>query len=118
MWKENDTLVNGDSKVKILGVVGQVVFMSTHNQFDVASNSNFTKKELEGKGWKLEAKEWMPQGSEKYYFVDTDGSISWDTWETGLCDIYRQIVGNLFRTEEDAEAYKQRLIEAHRKGII
>ena len=75
---------------------------------------------MEADGWKLEAKEWEPEEDENFLTMISFGNVSMFN-RRGVIDEYYDFakkIGNVHRTGADAEAYKQRLIDAHRKGII
>ncbi len=51
--KAGDVLERNGDKIKVLGVCGEVFFTSLANDFEKASYSVFTKKELQEKGFQL-----------------------------------------------------------------
>lgn len=52
-----DILVNGSKKNKVLGLVGQIVFLSLANIFDMSSNNINTVQELKKYGYTLKQEE-------------------------------------------------------------
>lgn len=57
---------------------------------------------------------WKPQKNDEYYFISLfDGEVSNDTWTDHPADMIRYKVGNVFRTEIEAE----KNIKAYKKYI-
>lgn len=54
MYKKDDVLTDGRNEMKVLGVCGDVFFMSNKNNFDMYS-SGHTKLELEKDGFRLKS---------------------------------------------------------------
>lgn len=52
--------------------------------------------------------EW-PQEGDRYWFVTSDGVVSSDLWDNDSTDAGRAEIGNVFRTEEEADFEVQRL---------
>ena len=52
----------------------------------------------------------MPKKGEVYYFVDSAGYISHTCWAGGEDDLFRFNTGNCFKTEQEAEEYKENLL--------
>ena len=54
---------------------------------------------------------WEPQKNEEYWFVCTAGAVAVDrtTWENWQTDRNRQSIGNVFKTEEDAKFFAEKL---------
>jgi hypothetical protein len=104
---------NGEER-KILFVSGDLIIPSKIGNFDMAS-SNYTKKELEKFGWSLLEEPWVPRRGDLYYVVIHIGkekeSIKQNYWYEDKTDEFRLSMGNVHRTREDAELYKQKLIE-------
>lgn len=104
-------LVNKDGeKRKILGVCGEVIFVSMKDEFDVYW-SGITKEVLKIQGWSLLEEPWVPLIGEKYWKVDSDGGIYQKENFGSSSDEFHIKTGNYARTEADAELYKQKLIE-------
>lgn len=57
-------------------------------------------KEVEGSG------AWKPKHKEKYYFVDGSGKVDAEPWLNDELDEYRYSVGECFKTEKAAEAWR------------
>jgi hypothetical protein len=64
-------------------------------------------EELE-KRLKFVEKEW-PQEGDRYYFVSASGDIGALNFCGDACDQWNAQMGNLFRTKEEAEWYKEHL---------
>ena len=55
----------------------------------------------------------IPQDGDAYWFIDDEGGMSSTFYKNYYLDIYRQKIGNIFRTEEEAEfAAKKLRVEA------
>lgn len=52
--------------------------------------------------------EW-PQEGDDYYFLTSDDCIEEESWYGDEFDCFRYDVGNMFRTEEEAEWYREHL---------
>ena len=52
----------------------------------------------------------MPEYEEKYFFVDSCGNIDYKFWEETETDLFRFNTGNCFKTEQEAEEYKENLL--------
>ncbi|WPC07988.1 hypothetical protein [Globicatella sp. PHS-GS-PNBC-21-1553] len=50
-----------------------------------------------------ESKEWKPKHGDYYWFVDSDGVIHKTEWNTFGIHRRRYLIGNVFKTEEEAE---------------
>ena len=57
-----------------------------------------------------ESKRWRAEYNEKYWCTDGNGGIYSSTEDGHKADNYRFCTGNYFKTEEDAEAYKEYLL--------
>ena len=51
-----------------------------------------------------------PKYGEKYFFVDSRGYIDYKFWEEIETDLFRFNTGNCFKTEQEAEDYKENLL--------
>lgn len=104
-------LVNKDGeKRKILGVCGEVIFVSQTDDFNYSQNL-YARYELEKNGWSLLKEPWVPSLGERYYYLDSYGDTQTEERENNACFQHRTLVGNVHPTEADAELYKQKLIE-------
>lgn len=52
----------------------------------------------------------MPEYEEKYFFVDSCGNIDYKFWKETETDLFRFNIGNCFKTEQEAEDYKENLL--------
>lgn len=50
-----------------------------------------------------ESKKWKPKEGEKYFYLDSSGTIDYDTYIKVDVDIYRVFTNNCFKTKEEAE---------------
>lgn len=63
--------------------------------------------------WKSKEKKkgrWKPKMGEKYYLVDDAGDICSNSWGNYDLDAFRHSIGNCFKTYEEAEEYKTKLV--------
>lgn len=111
-YKQGDILIGTDGyKRKILGVCGEVYHIS-----DLISLSYpdlvETDASLEAEGYTLaQPAKWVPKEGEAYWYVASSGSIWRTCWMNNEVDMGHLLTGNVHRTREDAEKYKQRLID-------
>ena len=59
---------------------------------------------------KPKSKAWKPAIGESFWCVDSWGGVIPTTWENSLSDNWRYNSGNCFRTKEEAEFYKEKLL--------
>ena len=52
----------------------------------------------------------MPEDGEEYFFVDSFGEIYHNYWCDDYRDLFRFNTGNCFKTEQEAEEYKENLL--------
>ena len=67
------------------------------------------KKENEIKEERV-SKVWKPEYGETYYFIDSEGKIIKSKWTNHEFDDSRYILGNCFKTQQEAEKEKDKLI--------
>lgn len=108
-------LVNKDGrKCKVLGVCGEAIFTSKTENFDESDSSICTLAELKKFGWSLLEEPWVPKDSDRIFVVNALGGIpvafTWDEFSEEAQDFLLK-TGNYGRTYQDAELYKQKLIE-------
>jgi len=103
---------NGEKR-KILGVCGEVIFLSEREEFGLVDDVIWTEKELKNYGWSLIEEPWVPSLSEPYWFLDSDGGHSCSNWGIDGMEQhnFRLSIGNVYKVENDLELYKQKLIE-------
>lgn len=53
--------------------------------------------------------EWKPEMNEEYFYAYSDGFIDSKKYRDDSDDLYRLSIGNIFKTEKQAEQYKLRL---------
>ena len=121
-------LVKGDEKIKLLEVFkNTVVFEQDHEiiSFFPDGKKEFNtiiKTEIESieklnyNGWSPLEEPWNPGEDDAYWYVNFDGEIRRTEYRNWLVPSdeghnFRLKIGNVHRTYEDAEAYKQKLIE-------
>lgn len=113
-FKQNDILVNGKDKCKVLGVCGDVVFISLLYNMEIPDGCLYAQKELEADGWTLEEKKWEPKPGEYYHVID-NGRLYLMAWAENEHDLFRKLTGNCFPNTDEgrkaAEAYKAKLIK-------
>ena len=64
-----------------------------------------------------EEKRFMPEVGEEYYFLNSDGFILTETYAGDYLNEGYYKMGNLFKTKEEAELYKLRLISMANKYL-
>lgn len=52
---------------------------------------------------------WTPEYHDEYYFIDDMGEVAWTAWGDYYKHDYRLEIGNVFKTEEEAEFEIERL---------
>lgn len=57
-------------------------------------------EEVKKSGW------WKPKYGDRYYFIDDSGYTREDVWGDNFWDVDRYKLGNVFKTEEAAERYR------------
>ena len=77
----------------------------TKQQFDELKNTSDLEQVLKAVGIEVES-ETFPKKGDRYFYLDADGDITAATWTTHRFDHFRQSLGNVHRTEADAEHYK------------
>ena len=106
-------LVNKDGeKRKILGVCGEIYFVSQKSNYQYCYGYN-TEKELENDGWSLLEEPWKPTLSEPYWYVNEDGNFGTTNWGIDGMEEhdFRYSIGNVHQNLSEAKLYKQKLIE-------
>ena len=77
----------------------------TKQQFDELKNASDLEQVLKAVGIEVESDK-FPNNRDAYFYVDTDGDIDELSWRNRYYDQFRQSLGNVHRTEADAEHYK------------
>ena len=130
-YKQGDILTDNNGYKKIMGVCGELYFMSYESEdtkgerLKQLSDGN-TQYDLDKNGYKLYTppeevepklsyKPFSPKEGEKYFYVDTWGDVSSDIYYS-VDSAYKWNAesGNCFRTEEEAEYYRDWLIARKR----
>lgn len=95
---------NQNSKSKILGVCGEVFFVSMNNIFSKATSSCYTIQELE-QYYTLPKQRFVPEDDNTYWYLSNDGRV-FDTLykDKNPNDINRLSLGNCFASKEEAES--------------
>lgn len=61
---------------------------------------------------KIVKKPWKPKKNEKYYFINVHNNIDYDWFDNAfVCDRYRYITGNFFKTYNEAEKHKDKMLK-------
>ena len=97
----------GGSKAKILGICGEVIFLSLEDKFDKASSEIYTEEDLKECGWSLLEEPWKPTNEDKIFMVTMWGKYQNEIWGD-LTEGEKQhllTTNNYARTEADAELY-------------
>jgi hypothetical protein len=111
-YKENDILIDEDgNKRKVLGVCGQVYFISQKNEFKYANGAIFKEKELEDMGYKLLEEEFNPEKGDTYYspYIYDNCSVE-SLWENDEYDIERKDMVGIYRTKEESDVRLKKII--------
>lgn len=64
------------------------------------------------KAAKIEAeqpKRWKPEPSKRYWSVTGEGQIFETVWDDDILDVCNYLIGNCFKTKEEAEEYKKQI---------
>ena len=56
-----------------------------------------------------QSKRWTPKDDKNYYVVDSHGDATICYWEDDKFDEWQYLIGNCFKTEEEAEEYKKQI---------
>lgn len=99
---------DGLGKQKVLGVCGEVVFLSVVDHCDIIEPQFFSVRDMET-AFLLPKTKWQPDGY--YWTVTSDGQVKKLLWQNDAINEFRYQCGNCFEYDSDARAYKQRLIE-------
>jgi len=125
-FKKGDILVNGVEKRKVLGVCGDVLFVSyssvgrsdSYNGDDYDRVEDYrTHNSLIEFGWKLEEREWEPEMNNQYYFPDFSSIDKYgqSNWDNDKFDNNRKNTVGVFPTAEEAIARYDEIIKLIKK---
>lgn len=53
--------------------------------------------------------QWVPEGGDKYFFIEVDGTVYVDTWWGNSIDVNKLSIGNVFKTKEEVKFEVERL---------
>lgn len=114
-YKQGDIIKNEDGKRKILGICGEVYFLSFDNDFSHSCGNNYTNTDLEDMGYKLalvKESKWKPKKGELYWYMCYDGIFEKVVWFNDNFDNKCYNIGNCFKSKDDPriEEYKQKLL--------
>jgi len=102
-------LVNKDGqKRKIFGVCGEIVFLNEINSSYIGYQ---TKESLKLTGWSLLEEPWVPTGGSNYFYIAADGQRWHKEFGDDQVDRFNLLIGNYARTVDEANLYRQKLIE-------
>ena len=130
-YKQGDILTYNNRYRKILGVCGEVYFMSYisddvegenlnkyldgHTQYDLDKNGYKLYTPPEEVEPKLSYKPFSPKEEDEYFYVDIWGGVLSGTYYSdGNINEWQVKSGNCFRTKEEAEYYRDWLIARKR----
>ena len=130
-YKQGDILTNYNGYRKILGVCGEVYFMSYESEDTKGERLNkhfggLTQYDLDKNGYKLYTppeevetklsyKPFSPKEYDKYFLVGPSGLVLSDTYYSdGSTSKWNAESGNCFRTKEEAEYHRDWLIARKR----
>lgn len=66
-------------------------------------------KEIMSEAEVIEEQSW-PQLGDKYWLIDEDGDIVYDTYQNDSLHQWKKASGNMFRTEDETIMYKEQLL--------
>ncbi len=131
-YKQGDMILTYNNRYrKILGVCGEVYFMSYESEGvgdDILDefSDGYTEYDLDRNGYrlytppeevepKLSYKPFSPKKGEKYFYVDILGDVSSSVYYSrGNINEWQVKSGNCFRTKEEAKYYRDWLIARKR----
>ena len=58
----------------------------------------------------IKHKPWKPSGGDKYWYISSNGSACYYHWTSDVLDFLFYKVGNCYRTQEEAEANRDKWI--------
>lgn len=91
----NDPDDGSDTTVK----TGSVIDLENDESTKWLIDNGFAE-EVKESGW------WRPKKGDKYYFIDDSGYIKCDIWDNSFWEVDRYKMGNVFKTEEAADRYR------------
>lgn len=94
---------------KVLGICGDVVFLSYSFDYEKTGDC-FTEKELLEDGWVFPKTKWEPKDRQQFWFLDASLNVTTTTFDISYADIFH--VGNCFQTKEEAKQARDRVLLA------
>ena len=130
-YKQGDILTDNNRYIKVMGVCGEVYFMSYESKDTKGErlkqlSGGYTQYDLDKGGYKLYTppeevepklsyKPFSPKEEEKYFYVSPSGRVLSGTYYSdGSAYKWDAESGNCFRTKEEAEYYRDWLIARKR----
>lgn len=111
--KQGDILIKGETRRKVLGVCGEVVFMSRNNDFSIVAGIPYTVQELLEDGWTVEQQPWEPKDEDKAWFINDEGTTVRGDWNSAHTDWTR--ISNFLGIYPTKAAAEAALVEIRRK---
>lgn len=109
--KQGDILIKGNDKRKVLGVCGEVVFLSSYSDM-TRTGANVTATQLEQDGWTVEEQPWFPKYGEQIWHINSKGHVTEGKWTSSEKQVAKMEFLGIYKTKEAAKAA---LVEIRRK---
>lgn len=111
--KQGDILKNEDGEIKVLGVCGEIIFISQYDNFEKADDCAYAIQDLKGLNFTKKEPKWYPKEGETVFFSTVDRryktySMVWTGEENQQTMFNRGIV---FKLEVDAVAKTNKMLE-------
>lgn len=100
---------NGEKR-KIIHVSGPIIFYSQKGNYESLEGFD-TLNGVDLHGWSPLEEPWVPKEGEEYFFLADNGETGRGINKKIRYDVFRSIIGNVFRTSKEVEGYRQKLIE-------
>lgn len=114
LLKDTPTIKAGTVFEEVVGDFDGLKALTRITPVGAKTSPQFTIKDIDNfDEWFEEIpknKRWRAEYNEKYWCNDGNGGIYSSTEDGHKADSYRFLTGNYFKTEEDAEAYKEYLL--------
>jgi len=114
-FKKGDIIVKGVNKVKVIEVLGDLVFFSQNDY--TKTSGYYTHQELTDNSWKLEEREWTPEMNEEYFYPDLSSSNKYgcSDWDNDNVDNHRKNTVGVFSSPEEAITCYDEIIKLIKK---